>query len=82
VCLQASEVRVNFVVMRQPEPQEEGGSGGEGQGRVARRAPEPQYFRRPSTYMKVNNLLPQRLELTNHCTTNCCISQLVLCMLV
>uniref|UniRef100_A0A673Z2E8 Ligand of numb-protein X 2b n=1 Tax=Salmo trutta TaxID=8032 RepID=A0A673Z2E8_SALTR len=50
--IQASEVRVNFVVMRQPEPQEEGGSGGEGQGRVARRAPEPQYFRRPSTYMK------------------------------
>ncbi|XP_023845663.1 ligand of Numb protein X 2b [Salvelinus sp. IW2-2015] len=50
--IQASEVRVNFVVMRHPEPQEEGGSGGEGQGRVARRAPEPQYFRRPSTYMK------------------------------
>uniref|UniRef100_A0A8C7RSY0 Ligand of numb-protein X 2b n=1 Tax=Oncorhynchus mykiss TaxID=8022 RepID=A0A8C7RSY0_ONCMY len=50
--IQASEVRVNFVVMRQPEAQEEGGSGGEGQGRVARRAPEPQYFRRPSTYMK------------------------------
>ncbi|CAB1325396.1 unnamed protein product [Coregonus sp. 'balchen'] len=50
--IQASEVRVNFVVMRQPQPQEEGGSGGEGQGRVARRAPEPQYFRRPSTYMK------------------------------
>uniref|UniRef100_A0A4W5NGZ5 Ligand of numb-protein X 2b n=1 Tax=Hucho hucho TaxID=62062 RepID=A0A4W5NGZ5_9TELE len=50
--IQASEVRVNFVVMRQPEPQEEGGSGGEGQSRVARRAPESQYFRRPSTYMK------------------------------
>uniref|UniRef100_A0A4W5KBQ0 Ligand of numb-protein X 2b n=1 Tax=Hucho hucho TaxID=62062 RepID=A0A4W5KBQ0_9TELE len=50
--IQTSEVRVNFVVMRQPEPQEEAGSGGEGQGRVARRAPEPQYFRRPSTYMK------------------------------
>ncbi|XP_041708488.2 LOW QUALITY PROTEIN: ligand of Numb protein X 2b [Coregonus clupeaformis] len=50
--IQASEVRVNFVVMRQREPQEEGGSGGAGQGRVARRAPEPQYFRRPSTYMK------------------------------
>uniref|UniRef100_A0A8C8CMN6 Ligand of numb-protein X 2b n=1 Tax=Oncorhynchus tshawytscha TaxID=74940 RepID=A0A8C8CMN6_ONCTS len=50
--IQASEVRVNFVVMRQPEAQEEGGSGGEGLGRVARRAPEPQYFRRPSTYMK------------------------------
>ncbi|XP_038849787.1 ligand of Numb protein X 2b [Salvelinus namaycush] len=50
--IQASEVRVNFVVMRQPDAQEEGGSGGEGQGRVARRAPEPQYFRRPSTYMK------------------------------
>ncbi|XP_055782920.1 ligand of Numb protein X 2b [Salvelinus fontinalis] len=50
--IQASEVRVNFVVMRQPDAQGEGGSGGEGQGRVARRAPEPQYFRRPSTYMK------------------------------
>lgn len=55
VCIQASEVRVNFVVMRSAETQEEGGSsGGDGpQGRPARRAPEPQYFRRRSTYMKV-----------------------------
>lgn len=53
LCVQASEVRVNFVVMRPAETQEEGGSGREGQhGRGARR-PEPQYFRRRSTYMKV-----------------------------
>ncbi|KAM3867308.1 ligand of Numb protein X 2b [Diretmus argenteus] len=51
--IQASEVRVNFVVMRPAETQEEGGSSGEGpQGRVTRRVPEPQYFRRRSTYMK------------------------------
>ncbi|XP_060935287.1 ligand of Numb protein X 2b [Limanda limanda] len=51
--IQASEVRVNFVVMRPAETQEEGGSSREGQqGRAARRAPEPQYFRRQSTYMK------------------------------
>ncbi|KAJ8015676.1 hypothetical protein DPEC_G00028580 [Dallia pectoralis] len=50
--IQASEVRVNFVVMRQLEPQEEGVSGGEGYGRGVRRAPELQYFRRQSTFMK------------------------------
>uniref|UniRef100_A0A667YKJ6 Ligand of numb-protein X 2b n=1 Tax=Myripristis murdjan TaxID=586833 RepID=A0A667YKJ6_9TELE len=51
--IQASEVRVNFVVMRHTETQEDGGSSGEGpQGRASRRAPEPQYFRRRSTYMK------------------------------
>ncbi|KAM4621605.1 ligand of Numb protein X 2b isoform 1-T2 [Polymixia lowei] len=51
--IQASEVRVNFVVMRATETQEEGGSSGEGQhGRSNRRAPEPQYFRRRSTFMK------------------------------
>ncbi|XP_056132136.1 ligand of Numb protein X 2b isoform X2 [Lampris incognitus] len=56
--IQASEVRVNFVVMRSAEAQEEGSSSGEVQrgdgqhGRIARRAPEPQYFRRRSTYMK------------------------------
>ncbi|XP_036403833.1 ligand of Numb protein X 2b [Megalops cyprinoides] len=50
--IQASEVRVNFVVMRQAEPPEEGGTSGEGQGRGARRAPELQYFRRRSTYVK------------------------------
>ncbi|CAJ1058788.1 ligand of Numb protein X 2b [Xyrichtys novacula] len=49
--IQASEVRVNFVVMRPAESQEEGGSGREGYGRAARR-PEPQYFKRQSTYMK------------------------------
>ncbi|XP_076005164.1 ligand of Numb protein X 2b [Genypterus blacodes] len=48
--IQASEVRVNFVVMRPAETQEDGGSVGEG--RAARRAPEPQYFRRRSTFMK------------------------------
>ncbi|XP_039975539.1 ligand of Numb protein X 2b [Xiphias gladius] len=51
--IQASEVRVNFVVMRPAETQEEGGSSREGHhSRTARRAPEPQYFRRRSTYMK------------------------------
>uniref|UniRef100_A0A3Q3LMM5 Ligand of numb-protein X 2b n=1 Tax=Labrus bergylta TaxID=56723 RepID=A0A3Q3LMM5_9LABR len=49
--IQASEVRVNFVVMRPAESQEEGGSSREGNGRTARR-PEPQYFKRQSTYMK------------------------------
>lgn len=48
--LQASEMRVNFVVMRCPDPAEEGG---EGQSRGARRVPEPQYFRRRSTFTKV-----------------------------
>lgn len=47
--IQASEMRVNFVVMRYPYPSEEGG---EGQSRGARRGPEPQYFKRRSTYMK------------------------------
>uniref|UniRef100_A0A672HDC2 Ligand of Numb protein X 2-like n=1 Tax=Salarias fasciatus TaxID=181472 RepID=A0A672HDC2_SALFA len=45
--IQGSEVRVNFVVMRPAEAPDDGGSG-----RAARRAPEPQYFRRRSTYMK------------------------------
>ncbi|XP_039669600.1 ligand of Numb protein X 2b isoform X2 [Perca fluviatilis] len=53
VFIKASEVRVNFVVMRPAETQEEGGSSREGQhSRAARRAPEMQYFRRRSTYMK------------------------------
>ncbi|KAL1262109.1 hypothetical protein QQF64_007374 [Cirrhinus molitorella] len=47
--IQASEMRVNFVVMRLPDLSEEGG---EGQSRGARRVPEPQYFRRRSEYMK------------------------------
>uniref|UniRef100_H3DRA3 Ligand of numb-protein X 2b n=1 Tax=Tetraodon nigroviridis TaxID=99883 RepID=H3DRA3_TETNG len=42
--IQGSEVRVNFVVMRATEAQEEGGRGV--------RRPEPQYFRRRSAYMK------------------------------
>ncbi|KAI2656846.1 Ligand of Numb protein X 2 [Labeo rohita] len=46
----ASEMRVNFVVMRLPDLSEEGG---EGQSRGARRVPEPQYFIRRSEYMKV-----------------------------
>lgn len=51
--IQASEVRVNFVVMRPAETHEEGGSNREGQhSRTARRPPELQYFRRQSTYMK------------------------------
>lgn len=45
VFMQGSEVRVNFVVMRATETQEEGGRGV--------RRPEPQYFRRRSAYMKV-----------------------------
>uniref|UniRef100_A0A8C2ZEZ4 Ligand of numb-protein X 2b n=1 Tax=Cyclopterus lumpus TaxID=8103 RepID=A0A8C2ZEZ4_CYCLU len=49
--IQASEVRVNFVVMRPADTQEEGGSGRE-HSRATRRAPEPQYFKRRSTYMK------------------------------
>lgn len=47
--IQASEVRVNFVVMRQPEPIEEGS---ELQSRGSRRSVENQYFRRRSTFMK------------------------------
>lgn len=47
--IQASEMRVNFVVMRLQDVSEEGG---EGQSRGARRVPEPQYFRRHSEYMK------------------------------
>ncbi|KAK2838767.1 hypothetical protein Q7C36_013581 [Tachysurus vachellii] len=47
--IQASEVRVNFVVMRQPESTEEGS---ELQSRGARRGAETQYFRRCSTFMK------------------------------
>lgn len=43
--MQGSEVRVNFVVMRATEAQEEGGRGA--------RRPEPQYFRRRSAYVKV-----------------------------
>ncbi|KAM8733206.1 ligand of Numb protein X 2b isoform 1-T2 [Acanthopagrus schlegelii] len=46
--IQGSEVRVNFVVMRPAETQEEGGSSRDGRAR----RPEPQYFRRQSTYMK------------------------------
>ncbi|XP_053735578.1 ligand of Numb protein X 2b isoform X1 [Synchiropus splendidus] len=53
--IQASEVRVNFVVMRPAETTEEATSSSsrDGQhGRAGRRAPDPQYFRRRSTYMK------------------------------
>ncbi|XP_067313693.1 ligand of Numb protein X 2b [Pseudorasbora parva] len=47
--IQASEMRVNFVVMRLPDLSEEGG---EGQSRGARKVPETQYFKRRSEYMK------------------------------
>uniref|UniRef100_A0A8C5D9S2 Ligand of Numb protein X 2-like n=1 Tax=Gouania willdenowi TaxID=441366 RepID=A0A8C5D9S2_GOUWI len=51
--IQGSEVRVNFVVMRPTEAQEDRGSSKEGQhSRGSRRLPEPQYFRRRTTYMK------------------------------
>ena len=46
---------MNFVVMRSTEAQEEADGGGEGRsGRGARRVPEQQYFRRHSTFLKVN----------------------------
>ncbi|XP_047210506.1 ligand of Numb protein X 2b [Girardinichthys multiradiatus] len=48
--IQNSEKCVNFAVLRPPE---EGGSSREGQhSRGVRRAPEPQYFRRQTTYLK------------------------------
>ncbi|MEQ2307132.1 hypothetical protein AMECASPLE_015157 [Ameca splendens] len=48
--IQNSEKCVNFAVLRLPE---EGGSSREGQhSRGVRRAPEPQYFRRQTTYLK------------------------------
>lgn len=47
--IQASEVRVNFVVMRQSESPEEGN---EATSRGSRRGAENQYFRRRSTFMK------------------------------
>ncbi|XP_040030069.2 ligand of Numb protein X 2b [Gasterosteus aculeatus] len=52
--IQGSEVRVNFVVMRPAaDAQEEGASSRDGpHGRANRRAPEPQYFKRRSTYVK------------------------------
>ncbi|KAM8909720.1 ligand of Numb protein X 2b isoform 1-T5 [Spinachia spinachia] len=51
--IQASEMRVNFVVMRPADAQDEGASSREApHGRANRRAPEPQYFKRRSAYMK------------------------------
>ncbi|KAL4631584.1 ligand of Numb protein X 2-like isoform X3 [Arapaima gigas] len=50
--IQASEMRVNFVVMRHTELPEEGGRSGDSMSRGARRGPEPQYYRRRSTYLK------------------------------
>uniref|UniRef100_A0A3P9J612 Ligand of numb-protein X 2b n=1 Tax=Oryzias latipes TaxID=8090 RepID=A0A3P9J612_ORYLA len=50
--IQTSEMRVNFVVMRTADTVEDGGNGREGQHTRARRAPDPQYFRRQSTYIK------------------------------
>ncbi|KAK1803820.1 hypothetical protein P4O66_003773 [Electrophorus voltai] len=47
--IQASEVRVNFVVMRHLDTNEDGG---DVQSRGARRAPDIQYFRRRSIFMK------------------------------
>lgn len=46
-------MRVNFVVMRPAETLEEGGSGREGQYNRAGRRPEPQFFRRQATFLKV-----------------------------
>lgn len=60
--MQGSEVRVNFVVMRATETQEEGGRGV--------RRPEPQYFRRRSEYMKVGpNITGTVSVLTSYCPT-------------
>uniref|UniRef100_A0A8C8DMV3 Ligand of numb-protein X 2b n=1 Tax=Oryzias sinensis TaxID=183150 RepID=A0A8C8DMV3_9TELE len=50
--IQTSEMRVNFVVMRTADTVEDGGNVREGQHARARRAPDPQYFRRQSTYIK------------------------------
>ncbi|CAL1613671.1 unnamed protein product [Knipowitschia caucasica] len=50
--IQASEVRVNFVVMRSEDNPDEGGSREGLSARASRRTPDPQYFRRRSTYMK------------------------------
>ncbi|XP_007555152.1 ligand of Numb protein X 2b [Poecilia formosa] len=51
--IQNSEKCVNFAVLRPAESPEEAGSSREGQhGRGVRRAPEPQYFRRQTTYLK------------------------------
>ncbi|KAL4604814.1 ligand of Numb protein X 2-like, partial [Arapaima gigas] len=50
--IQASEVRVNFVVIRQPEAVGDGDVGGDSRCRSIRRSAEPHYFRRRSTYMK------------------------------
>lgn len=63
VFMQGSEVRVNFVVMRATEAQEEGGRGV--------RRPEPQYFRRRSAYMKVGlNIRESVSALVCFCLTN------------
>uniref|UniRef100_A0A3Q2QRE3 Ligand of numb-protein X 2b n=1 Tax=Fundulus heteroclitus TaxID=8078 RepID=A0A3Q2QRE3_FUNHE len=51
--IQNSEKCVNFAVMRPAESPEEGGSSREGQpSRAVRRAPEPQYYRRQTTFLK------------------------------
>ncbi|XP_013860706.1 ligand of Numb protein X 2b [Austrofundulus limnaeus] len=51
--IQGSEKCVNFAVMRPADTQEEAGGSREGQhSRGPRRAPEPQYFKRQSTYLK------------------------------
>ncbi|XP_023184608.1 ligand of Numb protein X 2-like [Xiphophorus maculatus] len=51
--IQNSEKCVNFAVLRPAENPEEAGSSREGQhSRGVRRAPEPQYFRRQTTYLK------------------------------
>jgi len=56
--------------MRSTEAQEEvdgGGGGGEGRsGRAARRAPELQYFRRHSTFLKVMDPGGERGERVSH----------------
>lgn len=46
---------MNFVVMRPAETQEEGGSS-------RGRRPEPQYFRRRSTYMKVKLIISSQTD--------------------
>ncbi|PWA18794.1 hypothetical protein CCH79_00005639 [Gambusia affinis] len=55
--IQNSEKCVNFAVLRPAENPEEAGSSREGQhSRGVRRAPEPQYFRRQTTYLKVGQI--------------------------
>uniref|UniRef100_A0A3B5MBQ1 Ligand of numb-protein X 2b n=1 Tax=Xiphophorus couchianus TaxID=32473 RepID=A0A3B5MBQ1_9TELE len=67
--IQNSEKCVNFAVLRPAENPEEAGSSREGQhSRGVKRAPEPQYFRRQTTYLKVgqNNIYDKSIFIKKH----------------